>query len=329
MGITGQGDLSTGEARVFVKKGGQQAATDSMKSCMEDGEQIARRRLDAASYDRYTKNCRDESKKKYAASIGKAVVTDQEFIVGLVEGVGEQVADALKACVKSGKTKDSAECKLEKKKEFEATRVVRKKIVKSAMCDADKDADCNTKYTAYEAKYEGQLMRDVAKALKRGVEKSMAESSQACIRLAANDGAKTACKTNEIRDAKIAKAEAEGKTVADITDAKVVQDLEKGKEAEAAIAMESCTEKADTKVKMDACIPAAKELIAQKAGETVGTRRLKAMKKKKIMLRMKKASVKSFGKKMNACIDAAKLKKGARRRLDAAADAAQQRKADA
>ena len=326
--ITGQGDLSTGEARVFVKKGGQQAATESMKSCMEDGEQIARRRLDAASYDRYTKNCRDESKKKYAASIGKAVVTDQEFIVGLVEGVGEQVADALKACVKSGKTKDSAECKLEKKKAFEATSVVRKKIVKSAMCDADKDADCNTKYTAYEAKYEGQLMRDVAKALKRGVEKSMAESSQACIRLAANDGAKTACKTNEIRDAKIAKAEAEGidLTVTPISDAKVFQDLEKGKEAEAAIAMESCTEKADTKVKMDACIPAAKELIAKTAGETVGT---SGKKKNKIMLRIKKASVKSFGKKMNACIDAAKLKvNDKRRRLGASqADVIEQRKA--
>jgi len=85
-----------------------------MKNCMEDVDYFQDRRRRRLVGEDYAKKCRDESKKKYAASIGKDVVTDQEFIVGLVEGVGEQVADALKACVKSGK--DSAECKLEKKK---------------------------------------------------------------------------------------------------------------------------------------------------------------------------------------------------------------------
>ena len=74
----------------------------------------------------------------------------------------------------------------------------------------------------------------------------MAETTRACMDLAGDDSsAKTACRTGELVNAKKAKAEAEGKAVGDINDVDVAKDLERGKEQDAAGAMEACTDHAN------------------------------------------------------------------------------------
>merc|ERR1712195_398921 len=149
-----------------------------------------------------------------------------------------------------------------------------------------------------------RIKRIVAKVMKKGAQKSMANAKQACIDLAAGDAAATVlCNTNEIRDAKIAKAEAEGKDVADIKDADVAKDLELGKEADTSEAMEACTEKAtgtaaEIKTKTRACVTDVETLVAATEGKTKG-----AMDLNKIKQRMEKAGVASFAKSMKACME--------------------------
>merc|ERR1712195_263082 len=171
--------------------------------------------------------------------------------------------------------------------------------------------DCKTaKVEAFKAtglgdgKTDKQIKRIVAKVMKKGAQKSMANAKQACIDLAAGDAAATVlCNTNEIRDAKIAKAEAEGKDVADIKDADVAKDLELGKEADTSEAMEACTEKAtgtaaEIKTKTRACVTDVETLVAATEGKTKG-----AMDLNKIKQRMEKAGVASFAKSMKACME--------------------------
>merc|ERR1711865_1035895 len=208
------------------------------------------------------------------------------------------VADAFGACVKSKATVDApfagrthTDCKTAKVEAFKATGLG-------------------------DGKTDKQIKRIVAKVMKKGAQKSMANAKQACIDLAADNAAKVLCNTNEIRDAKIAKAEAEGKDVDDIKDADVAKDLEKGKEADTSEAMEACTEKAtgtaeEKKTKTRKCVTDVETLVAATEGKTKGSRRLAAMDLNKIKKRMNEAGVASFGKKMNACMDAADLETGA------------------
>merc|ERR1711865_489239 len=204
------------------------------------------------------------------------------------------IADAFGACVKSKATVDApfagrthTDCKTAKVEAFKATGLG-------------------------DGKTDKQIKRIVAKVMKKGAQKSMANAKQACIDLAAGDAAATVlCNTNEIRDAKIAKAEAEGKDVADIKDADVAKDLELGKEADTSEAMEACTEKAtgtaaEIKTKTRACVTDVETLVAATEGKTKG-----AMDLNKIKQRMEKAGVASFAKSMNACMDAAGLETGA------------------
>merc|ERR1712195_310160 len=144
---------------------------------------------------------------------------------GLLETAKDEVADAFGACVKSGKTRGSDECKAAKVEAFKATGL----------------GDLVTGTAGEKTK---KINRMIAKVMKKGAQKSMANAKQACIDLAADNAAKVLCNTNEIEHAKIAKAEAEGKDVKDIKDADVAKDLEKGKEADTSEAMEACTEKA-------------------------------------------------------------------------------------
>merc|ERR1711865_659504 len=151
-----------------------------------------------------------------------------------------------------------------------------------------------------------KINRMIAKVMKKGAQKSMANAKQACIDLAADNAAKVLCNTNEISHAKIAKAEAEGKDVADIKDADVAKDLEKGKEADTSEAMEACTEKAtgtaeEKKKKSRKCVTDVETLVAATEGKTKGSRRLAAMDLNKIKKRMNEAGVASFGKK-NECM---------------------------
>merc|ERR1712166_1339873 len=91
----------------------------------------------------------------------------------------------------------------------------------------------------------------------------------------------------------------------------VAKDLELGKEADTSEAMEACTEKAtgtaaEIKTKTRACVTDVETLVAATEGKTKG-----AMDLNKIKKRMNEAGVASFGKKMNACMDAADLETGA------------------
>merc|ERR1712195_257813 len=227
---------------------------------------------------------------------------NKEFMGGLREAAKDEVADAFGACVKSKATVDApfagrthTDCKTAKVEAFKATGLG-------------------------DGKTDKQIKRIVAKVMKKGAQKSMANAKQACIDLAAGDAAATVlCNTNEIRDAKIAKAEAEGKDVADIKDADVAKDLELGKEADTSEAMEACTEKAtgtaeEIKTKTRACVTDVETLVAATEGKTKG-----AMDLNKIKQRMEKAGVASFAKSMNACMDAAGLETGAA--VDTAKDA--------
>merc|ERR1712195_8312 len=211
---------------------------------------------------------------------------------GLLETAKDEVADAFGACVKSGKTRGSDECKAAKVEAFKATGL----------------GDLVTGTAGEKTK---KINRMIAKVMKKGAQKSMANAKQACIDLAADNAAKVLCNTNEIAHAKIAKAEAEGKDVADIKDADVAKDLEKGKEADTSEAMEACTEKAtgtaaEIKTKTRACVTDVETLVAATEGKTKS-----AMDLNKIKQRMEKAGVASFAKSMNACMDAAGLETGA------------------
>merc|ERR1712028_1324 len=275
---TGKVDMSHTEARKYVKESGNKAAGDFMKTCMEDS--------DGATFA----GCLVDGRKAMGDATGNTFTDDaagireanKEFMGGLREAAKDEVADAFGACVKSKATVDAP---------F-AGRTHR---------------DCKT---------DKQIKRIVAKVMKKGAQKSMANAKQACIDLAADNAAKVLCNTNEIRDAKIAKAEAEGKDVDDIKDADVAKDLEKGKEADTSEAMEACTEKAtgdaeEKKTKTRKCVTDVETLVAATEGKTKGSRRLAAMDLNKIKKRMNEAGVASFGKKMNACMDAAGLETGA------------------
>jgi len=287
---TGKIDMSHTEARKYVKESGNKAAGDFMKTCMEDSNTATfagclvdgRKAMGDATGNTFTDD---------AAGIREA---NKEFMGGLREAAKDEVADAFGACVKSKATVDApfagrthTDCKTAKVEAFKATGLG-------------------------DGKTDKQIKRIVAKVMKKGAQKSMANAKQACIDLAAGDAAATVlCNTNEIRDAKIAKAEAEGKDVADIKDADVAKDLELGKEADTSEAMEACTEKAtgtaaEIKTKTRACVTDVETLVAATEGKTKG-----AMDLNKIKQRMEKAGVASFAKSMNACMDAAGLETGA------------------
>merc|ERR1712195_419510 len=290
---TGKIDMSHTEARKYVKESGNKAAGDFMKTCMEDS--------DGATFA----GCLVDGRKAMGDATGNTFTDDaagireanKEFMGGLLETAKDEVADAFGACVKSGKTRGSDECKAAKVEAFKATGL----------------GDLVTGTAGEKTK---KINRMIAKVMKKGAQKSMANAKQACIDLAADNAAKVLCNTNEIIHAKIAKAEAEGKDVADIKDADVAKDLEKGKEADTSEAMEACTEKAtgtaeEKKTKTRKCVTDVEPLVAATEGKTKGSRRLAAMDLNKIKKRMNEAGVASFGKKMNACMDAADLETGA------------------
>merc|ERR1712166_1522822 len=287
---TGKIDMSHTEARKYVKESGNKAAGDFMKTCMEDS--------DGATFA----GCLVDGRKAMGDATGNTFTDDaagireanKEFMGGLREAAKDEVADAFGACVKSKATVDApfagrthTDCKTAKVEAFKATGLG-------------------------DGKTDKQIKRIVAKVMKKGAQKNMANAKQACIDLAAGDAAATVlCNTNEIRDAKIAKAEAEGKDVADIKDADVAKDLELGKEADTSEAMEACTEKAtgtaeEIKTKTRKCVTDVETLVAATEGKTKG-----AMDLNKIKQRMEKAGVASFAKSMNACMDAAGLETGA------------------
>lgn len=141
----------------------------------------------------------------------------------------------------------------------------------------------------------------------------MVNVKHACLDLAADAAAKAACNTEEIADAKKAKAEAEG--IADpstIADADVAKDLKKGKEEDAANGMDVCTAAAANDAAKKTCRTTVGIEIAALEGKTAPSgRRLAEMKKGKIDERLEKAGRKTFGKKMTACMDAADLETGA------------------
>ena len=270
--MTGKVDITNTEARALVKKSGNSAAGDFMKTCMDNGTLAT---------------CLSDGKKAMGAATGE-VVDNKALVGGLREAVKEEVADAVVACVASGKTRDSTECKKAKVDAFKATGLG-------------------------DGKTEKQIKRMVEKSLIAGAQKSMLETKLACLDLAADNAtAKTACNTNEIRTAKIAKSEAEGIPVTDIPNADVVKDLEKGKEEDTSSAMEACTEKAMDATATRECVTAVEIHVAVTEGQTDAVRRRLAVPEKQNMVkeRMRRASENSFANKMNACMEAAELETG-------------------
>ena len=272
--MTGKVEITNTEARKIVKDSGNKAAGDFMKTCMEDS--------DSATFA----GCMTNAKSVMGDATGKAssyVMPTKDLIGGLREAATAEVTDALAACVASGKTATSTECKAAKFEAFKATGLGDGKTDKVIKVEAEK-------------------------AFKKGAQKSMMNAKQACLDIAADDTAKAACNTNELADAKKAKAEAEGKNLADITDSDVAKDLEKGKQEDTASAMEACTEKASGDTETRACRAAVATHVAAMEGKTApDRRRLTAMEQNKIDKRMAKAGVQSFAKKMAACMDAAEL----------------------
>jgi hypothetical protein len=272
--MTGKVDITNTEARALVKKSGNSAAGDFMKTCMDNGTLAT---------------CLSDGKKAMGAATGE-VVDNKALVGGLREAAKEEVADAVVACVASGKTRDSTECKKAKVDAFKATGLG-------------------------DGKTEKQIKRMVEKSLIAGAQKSMLETKLACLDLAADNAtAKTACNTNEIRTAKIAKSEAEGIPVADIPNADVVKDLEKGKEEDTSSAMEACTEKAMDATATRECVTAVEIHVAVTEGQTIAVRRrladLTPEKQNMVKERMRRASENSFANKMNACMEAAELETG-------------------
>ena len=272
--MTGKIEITKTEARALVKKAGNSAAGDFMKTCMES--------IDGTTFAA----CLSDGKEAMSTATG-GQVDNQALVGGLREAAKEEVTDAVIACVASGKTRGSTECKKAKVDAFKATGLG-------------------------DGKTEKQIKRMVEQSLERGAQISMVESKLACMDLAADDvTAKTACNTNEIRDAKIAKAEAEGKLIEDIKDADVAKDLEKGKEEDTSSVMEACTEKAVDTDTTRACVTAVERHVAATYGKTVSVNRrladLTLDEKKMVNERMTRAGENSFAKKMNACMEAAEL----------------------
>lgn len=265
--MTGKIEITNTEARALVKKSANSAAGDFMKTCID-------------AVDGTFATCLLDGKKAMGLATGE-VVDNQVFVGGLREAAEEEVTDAVIACVASGKTRGSSECKKAKVDAFKATGLG-------------------------DGKTEKQIKRMVEKSLKKGTQKSIIDTKLACMDLAADDiTAKTACNTNEIRDAKIAKAEAEGKLVVDIKDADVAKDLEKGKEQDTSSAMEACTEKAADSTAIRACVAAVEIHVATTEG--MGFADLTHEEKNMVKGRMSRAGENSFAKKMNACMEAAEL----------------------
>merc|ERR1712195_1205 len=94
---TGKIDMSHTEARALVKESGNKAAGDFMKTCMEDSN--------TATFA----GCLVDGKKAMGDATGE-VIDNKKLMGGLPETAKDEVADAFGACVKSGKTRGSAEC---------------------------------------------------------------------------------------------------------------------------------------------------------------------------------------------------------------------------
>merc|ERR1712166_1399363 len=105
---TGKIDMSHTEARALVKESGNKAAGDFMKTCMEDSN--------TATFA----GCLVDGKKAMGDATGE-VIDNKKLMGGLLETAKDEVADAFGACVKSGKTRGSAECKAAKVEAFKAT----------------------------------------------------------------------------------------------------------------------------------------------------------------------------------------------------------------
>ena len=265
--MTGKIEMTKTEARALVQKSANSAAGDFMKTCIEQ-------------VDGTFATCLLDGKKTMGLATGE-VVDNKAFVGGLREAAEEEVTDAVIACVASGQTRGSSECKKAKVDAFKATGLG-------------------------DGKTEKQIKRMVEESLKKGTQKSIVETIIACLDLAADEiAAKTACHTNEIRDAKIAKAEAEGKQVVDIEDADVAKDLEKGKEQDTSSAMEACTEKAVDSIATRACVAAVERHVATTEGMDFAD--LTREEKNVVKGRMNRAGANSFAKKMNACMEAAEL----------------------
>merc|ERR1712195_208418 len=94
---TGKIDMSHTEARALVKESGNKAAGDFMKTCMEDSN--------TATFA----GCLVDGRKAMGDATGETV-DNKQLMAGLHEAAKDEVADAFGACVKSGKTRGSAEC---------------------------------------------------------------------------------------------------------------------------------------------------------------------------------------------------------------------------
>jgi hypothetical protein len=282
----GKAEVTDNEARKFVKKAGQQETMSFLKTCKEDGSD-------------YTAS-KTEALQKLKDTTGNDAATEATLMEAINDGVTTELKDAYAACKVIKKTVANTDCNAVKRTAYKNSKGM------------------TAESTAAGYKTDKQVDAEAERAIKKGVVKAVVNSKNACLDLAGDNAtAKTACNTNELANAKKAKAEAEGVLEAGLKDSEVAKDMKKGKREDVAEAMTSCTDRAAAgttgtalatrNTELEACRQTALTVVAKLEGKTVdtGRRLLVAMKLDTIKEQVNKASVGAFGKKSAACMEAA------------------------